>query len=310
LKGRFFWEKRSPEGLKKAAEYFQQAISLDPRYALAYAGLSRTYESSVWFTYNANPRGATRQAKLAAAKAIELDDTLAEAHVAMAPALEDEWDMAGGLRHIERALALNPDDAEAHHQYAYNLVLTGRADEAIAEIRQALELDPLSVRMHVDLGEVLLYARRHDEAIEALKHAIEMDDGRENAHWDLAIAYEQKGLVDEAIAEYLRAATLRGYSPSRVAEFKAAYAAAGLQEYWRKRLQEQDEQARREFVSPYYLAEFAARCGQTDAAFAWLEKAYAEHSPLLINLRADPLLDGLRGDPRFSDLLRRVGLPE
>jgi tetratricopeptide (TPR) repeat protein len=228
----------------------------------------------------------------------------------MAAALLEEWDMAGSLRHNERALALNPDDAEAHHLYAYTLVLTGRADEAIAEIKRALELDPLSVRMHVDVGEVLLYAWRYDEAIDALKHAVEMDDGRENAHWDLALAYEQKGAVDEAVTEYLRAATLRGIAPALVAEFKAAYAAAGLGGYWRKRLEAQDEEARQGYLSPYYRAEFAARCGEMDAAFAWLEKAYAEHSPLLINLKSDPLLDGLRGDPRFGDLLRRVGLPE
>jgi tetratricopeptide (TPR) repeat protein len=310
LKGRYFWEKRSPEGLKKAGQYFQQAIRLDPRYALAYAGLSRTYDSSIWFILGTDPREAARQAKLAAAKAIELDDTLAEAHVAMAAALASAWDIAGSLRHNERALALSPDDAEAHHHYAYTLVLTGRADEAVAEIKHALELDPLSVAMNVDVGEILLYARRYDEAIEALKHALEMDDGRENAHWDLGLAHEQKGRFDEAITEYLRAATIRGGAPSTVAEFKAAYAAAGLEGYWRKQREAQDEEARQGYLSPYYRAEFAARCGQTDAAFAWLEKAYAEHSPLLINLKADALLDPLRGDPRFSDLLRRVGLPE
>lgn len=307
---RFFWEKRSHEGLKKAADYFQQAIRLDPHYGLAYAGLARTYDSSIWFIPESDPKEAMRQARRAAAQALAIDDTLAEAHVAMAAALFNEWDIAGSRQHNERALGLNPEDAEAQHHYAYSLVLGGRADEAIAEIRRALDLDPLSVATSVDVGEILLYARRYDEAIEALKHAIEMDAERPNAHWDLALAYEQKGRLDEAVAEYQRAAALMGCPPAVVAEWQEAYATAGMSGYWRRRQQAQTEEARRGYVSPYDLAQFAARCGETDAAFALLERAYAEHSPLLINLQADALLDSLRGDPRFGDLSRRIGLTE
>jgi TolB-like protein/DNA-binding winged helix-turn-helix (wHTH) protein/Tfp pilus assembly protein PilF len=312
LKGRYQYYLRTPEGLSRSLEYFRDAIRLDPNYALAYAGMADSHSMSVWFI-NPPPGDATEKAKAAANRALALDEGLAEAHAAMARVYNLTWAPADSARELDRALELAPDNAEAHHFYAYTLLALGQAGRAVAEIRRARELDPLSIVMNVDVGEVLLYARRYDEAAAALRHAIEMDPSRENAHWDLAVALQQQGKDDEAFEEYVRAATLNGATiygahPEVINSLRETYARAGLPGLWRQMMEQTVEKARSGYIPPYYLATSCAQAGERDRAFAYLEQAYRERSPLLFSLQFEPLLDGLRDDPRFAALAARAGL--
>ena len=175
---------------------------------------------------------------------------------------------------------------------------------------RARELDPLNVVMNVDVGEILLYAGRDDEAAEALRHAVEMDPGRANAHYDLALAYERKGMEREAVEEYLKNEALSGSSAEAIASMKEAYAASGVRGFWRKNFEMKVEISKGGYLAPVVMAELHARLGEKDRAFYWLEKAYAEHSPRLADLKVDPALYVLRDDPRYDDFLRRVGLQE
>lgn len=309
LKGRYFLNKRTPEGITKGLEYFQRAIDLDPKYALAYAGLANCYQSGVWFA-NAVPHEAKEKTKIAARRAEELDESLVEAHIAMSGAYFNDRDLSNAIKETEISINLNPGSGDAHHAHAYNLITAGRSDDAIAEIRQALELDPLNVVMNVDVGEILLYARRYDEAIEALKKAIEMDSNRVNAHSDLALAYEQNEMYREAIAEYLRAEALAGASPETIASLKDAYAVSGMRGFWQRQLYLYKQRSKQSYFSPFNIAAIYARIGEKDQALGSLEKTYAEHSPHLIAVKVRPEFDTLRSDPRFQDLVRRVGLPD
>jgi DNA-binding winged helix-turn-helix (wHTH) protein/TolB-like protein/cytochrome c-type biogenesis protein CcmH/NrfG len=306
-KGVYFSNLRTSEGFKKALEYFQQATELDPHYALAYAALASVYNNVVWWEMDISPALALAKAKEAATTALELDETLAEAHAAMSGVYRSQWDWPNSLRELEQAMELSPGSAETHHWYAYQLIQMGRAEEAITEINRALELDPLNIPLNVDVGESLLYARRYDEAIEALKKALEMDPHRGNALDDLAVAYEQNGRHDQAIAAYLKVETIVGSSPQLILAYQAAYAAAGMKGYWQKKLERRLEESKRSNVSPFYIAEIYAHLGQNDQAFAWLEKAYQQHSPHLTNLKADPLFDPLHSDPRFAELRAASG---
>ena len=306
LKGRYFLNKRTPEGITKGTEYFQQAIAIDPNYALAYAGLADSYGTALWFM-SLPPNQVMTKWKEEAARALELDDTLAEAHVAMASFYGNSWDLMNAVRESERAIELNPGNADVHHNYAYVLQAMGRSDEAIAEIKRAWELDPLNIVMNVDVGEVLLYARRYDEAIEALTHALEMDPNRGNAHYDLAQAYEQKGMYPDAVAEYLQGFSI-SKNREKIAALREAYAAAGMRGFWQKRLEQYKERSKQGYVEPTGIAVMYARLGEKDQALEWLEKAYQERSPNLAGLKGwPPALDPLRSDPRFADLVRRVG---
>jgi TolB-like protein/DNA-binding winged helix-turn-helix (wHTH) protein/Flp pilus assembly protein TadD len=309
LRGRFFLNQRNAASLKRASEYFRRAIDLDGRYALAYAGLAECHVMLLWFT-NAEPREAMRQAREAALKAIELDDTLAEAHLALARAYGNDWDWQNSRREFERALALNPHSAEIFHAYAYDLIVTGHADEAIAAIRRAQELDPLSITINVDVGEILLCAGRYDEAIQALRQALELDPERWNAHFDLSQAYEAKGMHREAVAAYLKSEALRGEGAETLAESEQAFATAGIHGFWRKRAELAEREARTSYVSPYVLARLYVRAGDRRRALALLEQVSAERSPHILNLRLDPMLNDLRSEPEIKALLRRAGLPE
>jgi TolB-like protein/DNA-binding winged helix-turn-helix (wHTH) protein/Tfp pilus assembly protein PilF len=309
LKGRYFFYQKGPDWLKKATDYYQQAIALDPRYAQAYAGLTDCYISGIWHL-SLPPQEALAKAREAAARAAALDDKLAEAHRALANVYGNSWALAEAAREQKRALELDPGNAQAHHDYAYTLILMGQADEAIVEIERARELEPLSVPFNIDVGQVLLHARRYDEAVKALRHALEMDANRWNAHLILAPVYEGQGREGEAFAEYLEALRLGWEKPEEAAPLKAAYAAGGLRGFWQKKLELEKRKAARSYVSPFFIACLYARLGEKEQAFAWLEKAYRERSNQLINLKVEPMLDSLRSDPRFAGLLRRVGLPQ
>jgi TolB-like protein/DNA-binding winged helix-turn-helix (wHTH) protein/tetratricopeptide (TPR) repeat protein len=308
LKGRYYWNnKKTKEGLQKSLEYFHQAIKIDPQYALAYAGLAEWHITAFWFLGLPSDY-AIAEAKKAAARALQIDDTLAEAHIAMATAYGNDWDLLNASRESERAIELEPNSWEAHHGYAYTLIALGRGDQAIAEIQRALELDPLNLSINTDIGEILTGAGRYDSAIAAFKKALEMEPEQKNIHWDLALVYDATGMDDEAFAEYLRCASLSGDGEHVLSAFKDAYARAGLKGFWQKKLQ-LAKQTTNPLPDSEFIARIYARLGLKDQAFEWLEKAFQKRSPYLVTLKGDPMLAGLHSDPRFAELLRRVGLP-
>jgi len=307
LRGRYAWNKRSGEELKKSVEYFQQAIEKDPGYALAYAGLAGSY--AALSSYYLAPRDAMPKAKDAATKAVELDDALAEAHTALgAIRLTYDWDGSAAETELKRAIALNPNSPTAHDWYAQFLIAMGRHNEAIEEIRRAQELDPLSLSISADQELVLFMARRYDEAIEQCRKAIDYAPNFYLPRAYLGITYAQKRRFPEAIAE-LQAARKLDDSPVVLAFLAEATALSGDRNQAKKLRDELTEVAKRRYVCSYEIATVHASLGEKEAAFQWFEKAYEDRSDCIIWLKADPRLDSLRSDPRFTKMLRRVGLP-
>jgi serine/threonine protein kinase/tetratricopeptide (TPR) repeat protein len=310
LKGRYFWNKRTGEGMKRGIEYFDQAIRIDPNYALAHAGLADSYNVLGQFGELA-PDEAMPRAKAAALRALEIDDTLAEAHASLAMVYEVyEWDWAGAETQFKRAIELNPNYANAHHWYAMFLSAAGRHDEALAEIRRAKEIDPVSLIVSTNEGWILFCARQYDSAIEQLQKSIEMDPSFANAHYKLALVYEAKGMYKEAVEEFLKHEPLSGTSQEKVATLRAAYSESGWEGFCQQQLERLKKAATEGYVSPKYFVLTYLQLGEKDRAFEWLEKAYQERGEVLLYLKVDPRFDPLRSDPRFSDLLRRVELAE
>jgi len=305
LRGRYFLNKRSSEGILKSIDFFQRAIDLDPNYALAYAGLAEGYDKA-YFYVQLPLREVMPKQKAAAAKALQLDDSLAEAHVAMATVYANNWDLNDSAREEERAIQIDPLNVEAHHNYAYRLIDLGKPDQAIAEIKRAQELDPLNMVMNIDVGEILLFARHTDEAITALRQAIEMDPARANAHWDLGLAYEAKGMNAECVAERLEEFRLNGETAETIAELRTAFESSGIEGFWRRRLAQL--KARPGYTEPFEFVNLYLSLGDKDQTFAWLEKAYRDRNPFMVGLKSSPRSDILRSDPRYEDLVRRVGL--
>ncbi|HWP52977.1 MAG TPA: winged helix-turn-helix domain-containing protein [Pyrinomonadaceae bacterium] len=305
LKARYSLNQRTPEGITRSIDYFQRAIALDPNYALAYAGLAEAYDKAYFFI-ELPPQETIAKEKAAATRALQLDDSLAEAHVAMATVYANTWGLANAAREEERAIEIDPLNVEAHHNYAYRLIDLGKPDQAIAEIKRAQELDPLNIVMNIDVGEILLFARHNDEAISALRHAIEMDPARANAHWDLGNAYEAKGMYAESVAEHLEEFRLKGESPETIGELRKAFESAGIKGFWRQRLAQL--KARPGYLEPFLLVNIYVSLDDKDQVFAWLEKAYRDRNPFMVGLKSSPRSDILRSDPRYDDLLRRVGL--
>jgi TolB-like protein/Flp pilus assembly protein TadD len=308
LKGRFYWNQRTGEALKKSIEYFNQAIGKDPSYALAYAGLGDAYSLLPGYG-GASPRESFPRAEVAARRAVELDDTLAEAHTSLAQVLIEEWNLPDSDREIQRAIVLNPNYPTAHHWYGCNNLVTGRFDEAIAEGKRAQELDPLSLIINADLGYDYIYARRYDQAIEQLRKTIEMDQSFYYAHRLLGQAYDLKGSFPEALAEYQKAGQLSD-DPLVLAMLGHAYAASGRRDEALKTLSQLAEIAGHRYVSAYSVAMVYAGLGEKDQALNWLEKGYQERATKMAFLKIDPFFDNLRSDPRFIALVRRVGVSQ
>ena len=310
LKGRFYWNKRTGEAIQKAIDYFSQAIEKDPAYALAYAGLADSYVVS------ANPlppREAMPKAKAAAMRALELDETLAEAHTSLARVLAIyDWDWPGAEKEFKRAIELNPRYAIAHQWYGDYFEVTGRHNESIAEERRAVELDPLSLTISFELGTAFYYARNYDQAIEQFQKTLELDPNFPAVYAFLPAAYEQKGMYDEAIAGFQKGITPRGRSgwPMTVPGLGHVYAVSGKKGDARTVLNELKQLSGQEYVPAYGIALIYAGLGEKDQAFAWLEKAYEEHSFKMAWLKVEPRWDSLRSDPRFADLVHRLGLPQ
>ncbi len=310
LQGRYlYWNKRTKENLEKAIEYFQSAIREDPTYALAYVGLADCYNSLGTIMHSALlPVEARRRAEEAARKAIEFDSELAEAHATLGFVNHYNWNWDAAEADFKRAIELNANYANAHAHYSKYLVSRGYEEEAIAEADRARELDPLSLAISVDRGHVLLMARRYAEAIEQLRRVITLDPSHFSAHWFLGHTYTANEQVGEAIASYEKAAALSGRAPGAIGFLGAAYALAGRKDEANKILNELLELDRRRYVTPAALASVYIGLGAKDQAFAWLEKSFHERSNHLAFFKVSPLQDSLRSDPRFDELLRRIGL--
>jgi TolB-like protein/Flp pilus assembly protein TadD len=312
LKGRYYWNKRTAEALTKSFEYFQRTIEKDPSYGLAYAGLADAYLMLGAGEYAVlRPKEAFPKAEAAARRALELDSTLAEPHATLAYAKDVfHWDRQGAEREYKQAIELNPSYAEGHHWYGSYLAATGRYTEAIAEARKAESLDPLSLVISADVGmEALAPAGRYDEAMQQCRKTLELDPRFAIAHACLARAYEYKTMYKEAIAEIQEAINLSGGSVIWEATLGHLYARAGRRDDAIKILNELKSRSKREFVPSQAFIWIYAALGDKDQAFAWLEKAYEERSDVMTVLEEERAFDPLRSDPRFQDLLRRIGLP-
>ncbi len=309
LLGRFYWNTRTQEGLEKALAYFQQALEKDPHYAPAYAGMA-DYYSILPFYSRSTPKEVFPKAKAAALKALEIDNTLAEAHAALAYTMAYyDWDWAGAEREFKRAIELNPNSNTAHQAYSRLLSVTGRPEEAQAEMQGAQELDPLSLLPLGNMAMLSYFGGQYDLAIKQLQRTLELDPNFPVAPWGMGLAYEQKGMYEEAIAAFQRAESIAGGSPNVAASLGHAYAVSGRRREAEKIIAELKEQSKKKYVSSYQIALIYAGLGEKNQAFAWLQKAYEERSTLLAYFEMDPRLAPLRSDPRFQDLLRRIGLP-
>jgi len=308
LKGRHFWNKRSEAGLKKSIEYFEQAIEADPNYALAYAGLADAYNMLVGYGL-LPPKEAFSKAKSAAIKALEIDDTLAEAHASLALIKQVyDYDWSGSEREFKRAIELNPNYAVAHQWYGILLRDMGRFDEGLEEIRMAKELDPLSLPINTDLGEIFYHSRQFDQAIEQCKKTIEIDANFHWAHAVLGKTYLQKSMFKEAIAELKKAVSLLAGSAEYLAGLALAYALAGKKDKALEILEEINKRLKQTYVSWFEIALAYAGLKKNNKAFECLEKAYEERSFEMKSVKIEPVLDSLRPDPRFTALLKKMGL--
>jgi eukaryotic-like serine/threonine-protein kinase len=307
LKGRFYSRKGGKENQKKAVEYFNQAIAVDPNYTPAYADLSLAY---IILVNNSvlDPKEFTPKAEEAARKALELDESFADAHYALAQIKRSTWQWAEAERQYKRAIELNPNLARAHSGYAYYLCFRNRFDEALAENKRSKELDPLSLSNHADTGNIHYLARRYERAIAELNNTLELDQNYSTAHVFFGYVYTAKGMYAEAIASYQKAIQLGGETSSRQIFLGAAYAKAGETERAQEILKQLETS--REYVSPGELAILYTALGMRDEAFTSLEKAYTARDLQLQYIKIDPAFDLLRDDPRFNDLLRRVGFEQ
>ena len=307
LKGRYFWNKRRVESLRKGIDYFKQAIDRDPSFASAYAGLSDSYTLLV-VREALPPEEGFSKAKAAAMRALEIEETLAEAHASLGHAMLHNWEWAEGERELQTAIELNAGYASAHHWYSEHLTAMGRCDESIRELKLAAALDPLSLVISADLGRALYYARQYDDAIQQEGRTLEMDSSFWLSHINLGRSHTQKAMHGEAILELERACELSPGSTEAAAFLSFAYAAGGRRDEAIRMLRILDQHAERSNVPPYHYAITHAGLGDIDRAFEWLERAFEKHSVDLFTLKVEPMLDGLRRDPRFGNLLRRVGL--
>jgi non-specific serine/threonine protein kinase len=309
LKGRYWWNKRSEDGFNKGIEYLQQAIANDPTYALAYSGLADSYSLLADYGLGA-PKEGFSKANEAALKALEIDNTLAEAHVSLAFIKADyAWDWSGAEKEFERALVLNPSYAIAHQWHGFALWKTGRLEEAIAEHKRALELDPLSLAVNRNLGLTFYLAQEYYQAIDQLQKTLEMDPNFVLTHDYLGLAYVQQGMYKESIAQCEKASVIFRGSPFTLSALGYVYAVSGKRAEAQKVLDQLNELSKQKYVSARFVGSIYAGLGEKDAAFESLKKAYDDRSlEIGPGIKADPTYDPLRSDPRFQDLLRRIGL--
>ncbi|MBA3769796.1 MAG: tetratricopeptide repeat protein [Blastocatellia bacterium] len=317
LKGLYHWNKRTSDDLKQAIALFQQAIEKDPGYAKAYGGLAMTYGV---FTGNAaitkQERSELRlKAKAAALKALELDNNLAEAYAVLAERKIDDWNFAGAENDFKRAIELNPNLAPARQWYSELLERLGRQDEALAEIKRAYELDPFSRAVNLNLGLRYWTSRRYDEAIAQFKKLIETEPTYPSPYSFLAFMYAERGIYEESLELRCKNEVLLNIETAesckqKVADFRQALKTSGATSFWRKTLEYDLKYYERGIGSAVTVAGNYAQLGEKEHTFEWLEKAFAEHENDITYLKVDTAFENLRSDPRFQDLLRRIGLPQ
>lgn len=309
LQGRFYWNKRTAEGVKRAVGFYERAIQADPNYALAYAGLADAY--AVWPDDSLTRLETANRVKAAALKAVGLDETLAEAHTSLAFAkMIQERDLAGAENSFRRSLQLNPNYPTAHHWLAYDLVAQGRLEEAMRAIKRAQELDPVSLSINNDVGEIYFFARQYDQAIEHCRKTMEMDANFIPAHQTLGLAYLQKGLHAQAIAELKKAVALSANNAYILALLGYAYGVAGQRSEAEATLKQLQQLAASKYVSPFHLALVHLPLGDLERVFTLLNQAHDERVFLMLLLQTDPRLDPLRSDPRYAALLQRLRQPQ
>ncbi len=311
LKGRYHFAKRTKDDILKGVEYFQQAIKLDPNYALAYAGVADSYNGMTAYPY-LSPKEAVPQAKAAAKRALEIDPTLAEAHTALANSLACfDWNWEEAEREFKRAIELNPNDSGTHWRYGmFYLMLLGRSDEAIAEGKRAVELEPLNLNHGANLSGIYFYARQYDRAFDQAKQVFDLDPNFIVGRWALSQAYIVKGMNAEAIALNEQALQKEPTNQVFLRFAGLAYAKAGRRQEAEGIINRFRTIAKTQYVMSYHLALIYAALGDRDKAVAELEKAFEERDYLLPRIKVEPFLDPLRDDPRFKDLIKRMGLPQ
>jgi TolB-like protein/Tfp pilus assembly protein PilF len=310
LRGRFHWSRRTEPNLRKAIDYFQEAIRLDPGYAPAHSGLADSYIGLVFPVGALSPNEGFPRARAEVARALQIDDGLPEGHASSAALkMLYEWDWPGAEQEFRRAIDLDPSYAHAHHYYSHLLLATGRTAESLAESRKALDVDPLSANLNTHLGWHYLYAREPQGAIAQLRKTIELDPQYFMAHVFLSRAFEMQKNYAEAIAESRKAGEISPQNSLVLAPMAAALAHSGRRTEALAVLEQLEEISRRRYVSAYEVALVHVALGDKNRAFEWLERAYTQRADDLIYLNVEPRLDPVRADPRFSDLVRRVGLP-
>jgi eukaryotic-like serine/threonine-protein kinase len=309
LNGLYYWNKGTKDGFQRAVDLFDQAIAKDPKFASAQAGLADTYSLLADSGYM-SPGEAWPRAKTAAMVAVGIEDSLAEAHTSLAlvKAYYD-WDWAGAEKEFQHAIELNPNSAAAHHWYGAFLAKLGRQAEAQRELQKARELDPLSLLISTSVGWDYYASRQPDRAIEQLRKTLEMDQEYGPARRLLEICYEQKGMYKEAVAEWQKTFTLAN-NPELAAAIGQDYATSGYKAVLQDWLEGLQELSKREYVSPYEVAQVHARLGDREQVFSWLEKAYAQRDSGIVALKVEPAFEGLRSDSRLQNLVKRIGLPQ
>ena len=306
LKGRYYWNQRSDEGLKKAIEYFENAIRKDPKYAAAYSGLSDVYVSL--FDYDIlSFEESTAKAKQAATKALEIDKNLAEANNSLAHISLHDWRWKDAEEGFRRALDLDPGYVLAYHWYALCLTAMGRSDEAVEQMKIARELDPLSIRISADLGMAMLAAGQYDEAIRQENKTLELDSNSRGAYWIRGMTYQQKNMFDSAIRDYRQALKRSPGNPNFLAALGNVYALTGNSAEAKKILDTLISQDK-EYPIPFFIALVYAGLNDKPNALTWLEKAVAQRSGSVRYLKMEPRLNNLRNEPRYAVLMKKVGL--
>jgi serine/threonine protein kinase/TolB-like protein/Tfp pilus assembly protein PilF len=309
LKGRHYWN-RMPRKVKEATAYFEQAIEKDPGYALPYTGLADSYATmATWEIGTVSPQEAMPKAKAAALKALSLDDTLSEAHASLAYVkLHYDWDWPGTEKEIKRAIEVNPNNANAHHWYSHYLMTTGRVRESLTESKRALELDPLDPYMNGHMSWHYYYAHQYDQVVQLCRELLEMNPNLFWQRFELGRAYEQKTMFEQAIAELQKALAISDENTFAISGLGHAYASSKQRAQAQKLLEQLKDLTTRRYVAPSDFALIYLGLGEKDETFKWLQKAYRERCWYMVMLNVDPRLDELRADPRFQDLVHRVGL--
>ncbi len=307
LQGLFYWNKWTQADFKRAAEFFTQAAQKDPRYALSYAGLADAY-SMLGDAGYLPPSEAWPKAKAAAMQALDIDDTLPEAHASLGLVKEHfEWDWTGAEREFRRAIELNPNSATAHHWYGDFLANMGRSEEGLRETKKAQELDPLSLIINTTLAKQLYLAGKNEQAVEQLRKVLDIDAKFAPARPLLEEVYAGMGKQKEAVAEREKILSLSG-SPELAASIEEDFSKGGYKGVLQSWLDGLTEISKYGYISPYNIAQAYMRMGEKEKTFSWLEKAYEEHDSGLVSLAVEPMFDPIRSDPRFKDLLRRMKL--